>query len=100
MNTVGDILRESAEIFDERAAIYGDNWIYFGDFMAAAFPRGVTIETAEEWRRLGLLIQIAYKFTRSCQAFKSGGHGDSTMDSSVYNAMLTYAQRLKDAKTE
>jgi hypothetical protein len=93
---VGEILRNAADIFDRQSELYGDNWLDFGPMMAAIFPKGLTIETADEWRRLGLLIQIANKFTRTCQTFKAGGHHDSNIDGTVYSGRsLSRARKMK-----
>lgn len=90
-----DELERAAEIFRERQAVYGKNWIQFGPMMHEIFPEGLKIETAEEWARLGILIQVANKFTRICQTFKKGGHIDSSDDLAVYASMYSFLTNYK-----
>lgn len=86
--TVPDILRSGAATYEARNAVYGDNYKHFGTAMAGMFPAGLSVRSAEEWNRLGLLIQCASKLTRYAGQFTVGGHADSAHDLSVYAAML------------
>jgi hypothetical protein len=85
-------LREAAEIYEERNALYGDNYKNFGKVWIALFPGGVhTTEIDQEGStcsRLGVLIQIVSKLTRYCAQFDKGGHADSLTDLAVYAIML------------
>lgn len=83
-----DFLREGASIYEQRNALYGDNYKVFGHAMVSVFPRGLTIKSVDDWNRLGILVQAAAKLTRYGQSFLKGGHLDSAQDLSVYAAML------------
>jgi hypothetical protein len=82
------LLRAAAKTFEERNALYGDNYKHFGHVMAATFPNGLTVADAESWNRLGLLVQTVSKMTRYAANFERGGHQDSAHDLCVYAAML------------
>lgn len=84
-----EILREGADTYEQRNKLYGDNYKVFGHTMLGIFPHGVTLNTIDDWNRMGILIQCAAKLTRYGQTFHSGGHRDSALDLSVYAAMLT-----------
>jgi hypothetical protein len=87
--TVPEMLREAAAIYEERNAIYGDNYKNFGSVMLALFRgRFVFIDNADEHNRFGVFMQIVSKLTRYAENFSSGGHDDSLLDMSVYCAML------------
>lgn len=85
-------LRKAADIYAERNAIYGDNYKHFGKVVEALFPNGVNsvpgADKAEQYNRLGVLIQIISKLTRYCAQFEKGGHADSLDDLAVYACML------------
>ena len=81
-------LRGAAEIYEQRNKLYGDNYKRFGIVMAAMFPNGCMLKTADDWNRMGVLIQIMSKQTRYANLFHSGGHNDSLDDNIVYTAML------------
>lgn len=86
--TVPEMLRECANVYEQRAMIYGDNYKWFGKIMSAMFASGLTLQTADDWNRVGLLVQKVYKLTRYAQNFSDGGHDDSLVDDSVYSQML------------
>ena len=85
---VAKSLRELGVIFDDRAAVYGDNYKHFGTVMIGMFPRGLTLRTADDFNRFSLFALSVVKQTRYAQMFERGGHRDSLDDSSVYNQML------------
>ena len=82
------LLRAASKTFEERSALYGANYKHFGHVMQAAFPDGLTVEDADSWNRLGLLVQIVSKTTRYAANFERGGHQDSAHDLGVYAIML------------
>lgn len=86
--TPADLLHESAEVFEQRNKLYGDNYRRFGAIMKLLFPSELVVATADDWNRLGLLVQTVAKQTRYCENFNKGGHDDSLCDLSVYAAML------------
>lgn len=89
---VPEALRQAAVIYEQRYALYGDNYKRFGKLLAALFPDGISIASAEDpvkaGNRLGVLIQILSKITRYCENFNRGGHADSLDDLAVYAMML------------
>lgn len=87
MRLASDILREAAQTFDERNAVYGDNYLLVGQIMAAHFPNGLTVNTVDDWNRLHIFILGVVKDTRYANNWK-GGHQDSLRDATVYRSML------------
>lgn len=87
---VPDALRAAAKIYEERNALYGDNYKHFGRVMEALFPDGLKFSLLgpKDWNRLGVLVQIVGKLTRYCPNFFEGGHDDSLDDLAVYAMML------------
>ena len=82
----GAVLREMADTFDARNAVYGDNYRMVGHVMAAFFPEGVTLKTPEDYEVFHLFELKIVKLTR----FVIGGmtHQDSIHDDAVYAAMI------------
>lgn len=85
---VPEALRKAAEIYEQRNALYGDNYKRFGPVMKLLFPDGLTIKYDDDWNRIGILVQMVSKLTRYAQNFKAGGHEDSLDDLAVYTMML------------
>ena len=85
---VPEMLRESAQTFEERNKVYGDNYRKFGRVMAAIFPEGIEIRTPEDHNRFGVFVQMVGKVTRYAENFNRGGHADSLLDLAVYSQML------------
>lgn len=81
-------LRSAANLYEERNAIYGDNYKRFGATMLSLFPDGLTLNDAANWNRLGILVQMVAKLTRYAPNFNRGGHNDSLDDLTVYSMML------------
>ena len=83
--TALDIMEEMAATFRERNRTYGDNYRNVGKVMAAFFPDGIYLRTADDFLRWQLMEQVAIKLTR----FAVSGlvHVDSIHDSAVYAAM-------------
>ena len=88
MKTVPDRLAALAQIFEDRNAIYGENYKRFGDIMVGLFPKGLTIDSAPGWNRIALLIHMVTKVTRYAENHNDGGHADSLDDIAVYSQML------------
>lgn len=89
MKTVPEMLREAAEIYEQRSKVYGDNYKHFGYAMAAIFQqKPVVLTTPDDHNRFGVLVQAVSKITRYAQNFSSGGHKDSLDDAAVYAMML------------
>lgn len=85
---VPEMLREGADTYEERNALYGDNYKTFGTLMCSLFPLGVSCRSVDDFNRLGVLVQIAGKLGRYCEQFEAGGHDDSLLDLAVYSQML------------
>lgn len=80
-------LRLAEQTYTERNKTYGDNYKKFGHVMQALFPHGVTINSAEQWNRFGVLIQKVSKLSRYVTN-PYEGHLDSVHDDICYSAML------------
>lgn len=83
--TAADILEQAGATFRERNAVYKDNAVLVGNVMAALFPDGVQIKTAQDHHMYHLFELIIVKLTR----FANSGlkHTDSIHDAVVYSAM-------------
>lgn len=80
-----DILQGAADTFRARNAVYKDNADNVGKVMAALFPDGVQLKTANDHKMYHLFELIIVKLTR----FANSGlkHNDSIHDMAVYAAM-------------
>jgi len=88
MKTVPEMLREAAQTYEERNALYGDNYKRFGPIMTALFPDGLTLKGPDDFNRIGIFVQMMAKMTRYGAQWSKGGHDDSALDLSVYANML------------
>lgn len=81
-----DVLRQAADLFESRNGQYKDNAVIVGQVMAALFPEGVKIKTADDHHMYHLLELMVVKLTR----FATSGlrHTDSIRDLIVYGAMV------------
>lgn len=86
--TVPEILRAMAATYEERNALYKDNYKRIGAMFVLLFPEGLTVREPDDWNRLFLLIHCIGKMTRYAAQFGAGGHKDSAHDAAVYAAML------------
>lgn len=89
MKTVPEKLRSGAETYEERNAMYGDNYRQHGKVMMVLFPGGVTLCSVDDFNRFGVLNAKVAKLTRYVQNWNRGGHEDSLHDDMVYSAMLS-----------
>lgn len=87
--TVPSILREAAATYEQRNPLYGDAYKHYGSAMMAFFPQGLYINEPEDWNRFGLFSMMVSKMTRIANNLTIGGHRDSSLDLSVYAAMMT-----------
>jgi hypothetical protein len=79
------VLDEMRATFEDRNATYGDSWLTFAPFFAAAFPEGVSAEVAAR-PEFGLFFQVLAKAHRlACSQLR---HRDSALDLANYAAML------------
>lgn len=88
MKTADQFLTEAAETFKEKNKEYGDNYKNVGGAMAALFPDGVTLKTADDFNRFHIFMLGVVKQSRYCINWNKGGHQDSVHDNTVYSAML------------
>jgi hypothetical protein len=83
-----DILREGAQTYEERNALYADQYKRIGKHMQLMFPSGLPPMDAAGWNRFGVWFMAFNKLGRYAQSLESGGHADSAHDAMVYSAML------------
>ncbi len=88
MKSVPDRLSALSDIYRERNAIYKNDYLEFGDVMAALFPEGITLKTGEEFNRFCLFVSMMIKMRRYSKNVLSGGHIDSLDDVAVFSQML------------
>ncbi len=82
-----NILVALAQLQRRKDDEYNGSWTKFGAQMAALFPEGLKLETAEDFGRFALLNWILSKISRYAGNFKNG-HPDSLGDAAIYCAML------------
>lgn len=85
--TTAEMLRAAAALFEERGGVYRDNHERYAAMLAAAFPAGVTLKTAEDHARFELFALAIVKLSRYAVMWPAG-HADSIDDAIVYLAML------------
>ena len=86
-NYVAMQLREKAELFNSRSAVYGDTYKNFGKIMKPLVGE-VNLKSEIDFSRFGVLVQIVSKLARYCKNYSRGGHNDSLDDLAVYAMML------------
>lgn len=86
MKTAADILVEMADTYRERNKVYGDNYKRVGEVMAAMFPNGVQLLTAQDYNVWHLFELMVVKMTRFANSELT--HEDSIHDLAVYAAMV------------
>lgn len=80
-------LREAAQVFEDRNAVYQDAYMIVGKVTEALFPNGVHLVTEEDHTRWHLLELVIVKLTRYSANWKTG-HKESMDDLINYGAML------------
>ena len=88
MKPTNEILEDAAATFLERNQVYGDNYLNMGRVFKGMFPDGVRLHTEDDFIRFHILLLAVVKQTRYANNWAAGGHPDSSLDSSVYWAML------------
>ena len=100
MKKVPEMLRDAANIYEERNKLYGDNYKRFGYIMRELFPMGLHLHGYDDFNRYGVFVQVVSKITRYAENFTRGGHADSLDDMAVYAMMLqeldTMSRRKRD----
>lgn len=82
-------LEGAARTYEERNAVYKDNFRVVGRLMSALFPAGAPLnDTEEKFNRWHIFELIIVKLTRYAQNYEQGGHADSIDDMIVYLGIL------------
>ena len=83
--SVPEILRTMAETYEQRNAVYGDNFKNVAPLMKALFPDGVPerLVTTSTWHLFELVVVKLTRFANS-----NLKHTDSVHDIAVYSAMI------------
>jgi hypothetical protein len=82
-------LKQLADLYAQRNAVYKDDYKRFGRIMMEVLgPNPISLESADEVNRFCLFVHILGKVCRYAQNFKQGGHDDSLDDTAVYSMML------------
>ncbi len=82
------ILKDAADLFEEKNAEYGAGYKEFGKIMMDLFPGGIEIKNQKDASRFAILNIMVAKLDRYCKNFHKGGHADSLKDLMVYDSML------------
>lgn len=98
---VPDALERIASIYRDRNGTYGDNYLHAGKVLLGLFPRGIALETEEDFNRFHLVVHLASKLSRYCMTFQLAGrgHADSMDDMSVYAQMANEFDALTAEKS-
>lgn len=91
--TIEEIFDEMKRTFAERNKAYGDSYRVTGNVLAAMFPRGLALNTPDQWNRFGAFYMVVCKMVRYAETLSDGGHVDSAHDSAVYSAILEQLTR-------
>ena len=79
-------LLKMAETFNERNAVYKDNYTLVGKVMSAFYPSGVTLKNPDDFEKWHLFELKIIKLTRFVLSDMT--HIDSIHDDAVLSAML------------
>lgn len=88
-------LREMADLFEKRNAVYKDNYRMVGRIMAVLFPEGLTLKTEDDFNKFHLYMLAIVKQSRYAINYVKG-HTDSLDDEIVYLSMVNALDSLKD----
>jgi hypothetical protein len=92
---VPEALAALGKVYEERNALYGDNYKIHGIVMKGLFPNGLTLNSPADFNRYALLVMIVSKLSRYTNQFAFGGHADSLNDATVYTQMLQELDEIK-----
>lgn len=90
MKTPDQLLMEMAETFREKGKVYGHTYHETGQALAAIFPNGIKLKSADDFNRFLTLGLMMLKMNRYAVNFEKGGHQDSVHDLAVYAAILEF----------
>ena len=89
MKTTPDMLREAADVFEQKNKEYGNTYMIHGPVMVQLFKDSLlTLITEDDYARFAILEKIVDKIIRYSRNFEKGGHDDSLLDISVYCNIL------------
>lgn len=92
-------LRKQADLFQERNAVYKDNFKMVGQLMKVMFPDAPpALETADDYNRWHLFELAIVKLSRYAIHYNNGGHPDSIDDMIVYLAMVAELDAMARSK--
>ena len=81
-----DCMKEAIKTFEERSKVYGESYKIHGRVMAEIFPKGIKLETPEDFSRFLIFNMQIGKLIRYSQSW-SERHIDSSHDCGVYSFM-------------
>jgi hypothetical protein len=85
--TIEENLARAVRTRAERKKLYGDAHIRHGSVMKGLYPKGITLNSPEDFARFGALNMVVSKLTRYTTD-PDVGHPDSAHDLIVYSAIL------------
>jgi RIO-like serine/threonine protein kinase len=85
--TPNENLMAAAKLFEQRGAVYKDNYRRAGEIFMWLCPEGINVDSAEAYNRMAILMQIINKLLRYSLNWDKG-HIDSIKDITVYTAIL------------
>ena len=85
--TVPSMLRAAAKLYEQRNAMYGNNYHEYGKMMVDLFGH-IELKSVSDYNRFAIVTHIATRLTRYAKMFSHGGHDDSLDDICVYTMML------------
>lgn len=88
------ILREMADLSEEKEQEYGTAYLRHGNIMKALFPNGIDLYTAEDFNKFALLDLVVVKLNRTATQWGKALHVDSLLDMGVYASMLLASDSL------
>lgn len=86
--TVRQRLTDLAAVHAARGKVYKRDYHHLGESLAAMFPDGLALKSAEEFNRFALFVHLHGKVMRYAQSMLVGGHADSLDDAAVYAQMM------------
>jgi hypothetical protein len=61
IKSVPQALADLGKLYEERNALYQDNYKNFGRTLLGLFPNGITLKSEEDFNRFALYIQLIHK---------------------------------------
>ena len=95
-DTVPDIMRQSAELWEEKNKIWGPAYLKVGEILNSAIPNGKSVH---EWNRDTMMSMLALKMCRIGNTYPNVSV-DSLNDLGCYSFMLIHLMKNKDLNEE